>query len=495
MKALNEVDLRETLVPLEPLDLKKVHTVSDLVDAMSRCSFGARMLGEVAETLTSWTRANEKPVIIYDGMDSSLGGLLRAMVGCGWFSGVFPSDEYLRWPEGRDLPAMVVGTIPERYEAGVHERAPEAIYINQYGQARPGLVRDGSFRNVVFSDPRFIIPILERVLLERVGRRDKEPERTTVSQFIGSISDYGGLAAQVAEGAEVLRKMVTDPDCRVFLTIAGAMTVAKMGLLICDMIDDGMVHYVASTGALIAHGLVESIGLKHYKYDPAYADELLAAQKVNRVTDTLEPEENFDEVEDVVGKVLEKFSGRRPLSSCELHWAIGKYLAEHFPAERGILKSAYEKGVPVCVPAFIDSEIGNDVFVHNLKRRREKRPAIVMDMEKDTELLIRMITGAKRAGIFSIGGGVPRNNTQNVAPLIEIMKARGVGSLPMRKFFYGCRIDPTPLWYGNLSGCTYSEGGSWRKIDFNGCFSEIHADATIVWPFLLKYVQEIRSHL
>jgi deoxyhypusine synthase len=46
------------------------------------------------------------------------------------------------------------------------------------------------------------------------------------------------------------------------------------------------------------------------------------------------------------------------------------------------------------------------------------------------------------------------------------------------------------MHYGHLSGCTYSEGMSWRKMDPHGMFAEVHADATQVWPFYVKYALE-----
>jgi len=42
-------------------------------------------------------------------------------------------------------------------------------------------------------------------------------------------------------------------DSEIELTLSGAMTIAKMGKIICTMIDRGMVQAVISTGALIAH--------------------------------------------------------------------------------------------------------------------------------------------------------------------------------------------------------------------------------------------------
>ncbi len=168
-------------------------------------------------------------------------------------------------------------------------------------------------------------------------------------------------------------------------------------------------------------------------------------------------------------------------------------MAENYPNDRGVLKSAYQHGVPVFVPAFVDSELGNDIYIHNIKRRRRGKKPILMNLELDSKELIRVVTGPKRFGILSIGGGVPRNNVQNVAPLIEIINERLGPTFPNRKFSYGVRICPDKPHFGHLSGCTYSENESWRKADKNGIYAEMLADATQVWPFLVKYVMEKQS--
>jgi deoxyhypusine synthase len=211
------------------------------------------------------------------------------------------------------------------------------------------------------------------------------------------------------------------------------------------------------------------------------------------VTDTLEPETNLDSVEEVIGRVINKMNGRRTISPTELNELIGKHLATQYPRDRGILKSAYLHGVPVFIPAFVDSELGNDLYIHNIKRRRRRKPPIVIDLERDSKRLIQLVTGAQRFGIFSIGGGVPRNNVQNVAPLIEIINERLGPTFPERRFSYGIRICPDKPHFGHLSGCTYSENESWRKAARDGVYAEMLADATQVWPFLVKFVMEARS--
>jgi deoxyhypusine synthase len=468
---------------LKSLDLRKCATVGDIVDGMRSCAFGARMLGEVARTMETMIAGKKKPVLIYSGLETSaLGHLLRQFVKNRWCDRMLiPSAYASQKRSGENV--IVVGAFSERNAEAIYRKPARAIFINPFDMARPGQIRDGYFPDAVFADPRFIMPVLYRALDEWLNGK-----RTPVASLISELTAYGGVATQVARGAKALESMINDKQCLRFLTVSGAMTVGKMDLVICDMIETRMIHAISSTGALMAHGLVSSIGLKHYKYDPAYDDTALARRKLNRVTDTLEPETNLDTVEEVIGKVIVELDGARPISPTLLNRLIGKHLAEHYPADRGILKSAYLCGVPVFVPAFVDSELGNDLYIHNIKRKKRGKKPILVDLEADSRELVKLVTAANRFGIFTIGGGVPRNNVQNVSPLIEIINERLGTKLPPRRFTYGIRICPDRPHFGHLSGCTYSENESWRKAAKNGVYAEIQADATQVWPLLVKYI-------
>jgi len=473
---------------LKSLDLQACQSVGDIVEAMRYCAFGARMLGEVAATMRDMVTAGTPPLLIYDGLENSpLGGLLKKFVASGWCQRVVQPAAYARQkPRGDNV--IVVGAFSERDAEAIFKNPKRALFINPFDMARPGQVRDGFFPDAVFADPRYIMPVLYAALDEWLNGNP-----SSVTLFLSRLGATGGLAAQVARGAIALEAMVNDKSCARFLTISGAMTVGKMDLIISDMIELDLIHAISSTGALMAHGLVSSIGLKHYKYNPKYNDTELARRKLNRVTDTLEPESNLDTVEEVISKVIDKIDGKEMLSPTTLNKQIGKHLAENYPNDRGILKSAYLHNVPVFVPAFVDSELGNDIYIHNIKRRRRGKKPILMDLERDSKELIRLVTNSKRFGIFSIGGGVPRNNVQNVAPLIEIINERLGPTFPNRRFSYGVRICPDKPYFGHLSGCTYSENESWRKADKNGIYAEMLADATQVWPFLVKYIMEKKT--
>ncbi|HEX2931368.1 MAG TPA: deoxyhypusine synthase family protein [Candidatus Binatia bacterium] len=470
---------------LKSLDLNECATVGDIVNAMRYCAFGARMLGEVANTIREMVTAKEKPVIIYSGIPNEpLGLLLKKFVSNQWCREIMlPSDYARRKARGGNV--IVVGAYSERNADAIYKKPKRAIFINQFDMARPGQIRDGYFPDAVFADPRYVMPVIYAALDEWINGK-----AGSIGSLIAGLAKYGGLAQQVARGAKALEAMVSDKSCLRFLTVSGAMTVGKMDLIICDMIEHGLIQAIASTGALMAHGLVSSIGLKHYKFNPKYDDTELARRRLNRVTDTLEPETNLDTVEEVIGEVIEKIDGKESLSPVALNKLIGRHLAEHYPNDRGILKSAYLHDVPVFVPAFVDSELGNDIYIHNLKRKQRGENPILMDLEHDSAELIRLVTSTKRFGIFTIGGGVPRNNVQNVAPLIEIINERLGPTFPNRRFSYGVRICPDKPHFGHLSGCTYSENESWRKADKNGIYAEMLADATQVWPFLIKYILE-----
>ena len=131
----------------------------------------------------------------------------------------------------------------------------------------------------------------------------------SVADLVQALSHTGFGGRSVGEAADVLHAMVTRPDCFVVGTFSGAMTVAKMGLVLCDMIEQGMLQAVITTGALMAHGFVEASGRTHFKYDPTMDDRELYYRGYNRIYDTLELEQNLDDVAEIFDAHL---AGCRP---------------------------------------------------------------------------------------------------------------------------------------------------------------------------------------
>jgi deoxyhypusine synthase len=313
---------------------------------------------------------------------------------------------------------------------------------------------------------------------------------------------FGGRS--VGEACDVLEAMVKDEDCLVVATFSGAMTVAKMSMVIVRMIEAGMIDAVVSTGALMAHGLSEAVGLTHYKVNPGISDEDYFEKGYNRVYDTLEMEKNLNTIDEFVRAQLDKLDPSQPWSSEIICRHLGKALADMGDSP-GILRSAYLRGVPVYVPAFTDSEMGLDVATWMLRRAHAKaggqkdwKPFENPEAPNYNPFLdllsyAKLVRKKKRLGIFTIGGGVPRNWAQQVAPFYDIVEHRLGVELDHPRFNYGVRICPEPVHWGGLSGCTYSEGVSWGKFvspSEGGKFAEVMADATVAWPLIVRAVLE-----
>jgi len=308
----------------------------------------------------------------------------------------------------------------------------------------------------------------------------------------------------LGEAADVLTAMARDPDCLIVATFSGAMTVAKMATVVVRMIEAGLIHAIVSTGALMAHGLSEAVGLVHYKVNPSLSDEEMFEKGYNRVYDTLEMEKNLNTIDEFVRAQLDQLDPTEPWSSEMICRQLGKALAE-MGESPGILRSAYLHGVPVYVPAFTDSEMGLDVATWMLRRiHAQHGNAPDFDVWKhatppaynpflDLLSYARLVRTKKKLGIFTIGGGVPRNWAQQVAPFYDVVQHRLGVSMEHPRFSYGVRICPEPVHWGGLSGCTYSEGVSWGKFvppSEGGRFAEVYADATVAWPLLVRAVLE-----
>ena len=261
---------------------------------------------------------------------------------------------------------------------------------------------------------------------------------STFSELVEAMGRTAFSGRKLGEAYEVLLEMARDGKCEVVLTISGAMTVAKQGTIICEMIDRGLVKAVVATGALIAHGLTESIGLTHYRMDPSQRDKELYERGYNRIYDTVELESNLNQVEELVRSVLDTHEpGAAAWSSAEFCRAVGEVLARRNEG-RGILRSAWERDVPVFIPAFTDSEIGLDFSTWAMKKHLDEQavhpdaaePGSTLEAVPgfnpflDLQEYAKLAGEAARLGIFTIGGGVPRNWAQQVAPYYEIANAR-----------------------------------------------------------------------
>jgi len=317
----------------------------------------------------------------------------------------------------------------------------------------------------------------------------------STSDLLKQMKDISFSGRTLGEAADVLEEMIRDERCVVVMTLTGAMTMAGLGPLIRLAVQRGWVQCLVSTGALLGHGMVEDLGMLHYKADPNISDEEYFIYRVDRVYDTLETEANLDALEEEMRRLfgeLAEQQGGEPVGT----WELLEFLGKKLPGE-GILQDAAAAGVPIFIPAFTDSELALDLGVYHAICKQEDKPTLAYDGFRDLyrykELCEEAVGEDKTLGIFTIGGGVPRNWAQQVGPFVDVLNLRVGHKAPRIRFSHGLRICPDPVIYGHLSGCTYSEGVSWGKFlpeSEGGRYAEVLQDATVAWPILFKAMLE-----
>jgi deoxyhypusine synthase len=334
-----------------------------------------------------------------------------------------------------------------------------------------------------------------QAVADALGLERREPldilAATNCSEMLRQMSRSSFTGRTLGEAADVLEAMLRDERCKVVLTLTGAMTMAGLGKMLMDHIERGWIQCLVSTGALLGHGMIEDLGMVHYKADPNIPDEEYFTLRMDRVYDTLEPEQNLDDLEFQVRAIFDQLAAERqgqPLGTAELLKDLGRKL----PGD-GILQSAVRAGVPVIIPAFTDSELALDLGVHHLLSQRDGKPTLAYDGFRDLEqfraFCEEAVANEGKLGIFTIGGGVPRNWAQQIGPYIDALEARIGTHTPRIRYSYGVRVCPDPVHYGHLSGCTYSEGVTWGKFlpeSEGGRFAEVLLDATVGWPLLAR---------
>ena len=149
----------------------------------------------------------------------------------------------------------------------------------------------------------------------------------------------------------------------------------------------------------------------------------------------------------------------------------------------------------------------SDDYIEIQKADFPLHPLETLDLAKCATISDLTRCMAKTAfGGRALGGGVPRNWAQQVAPWLNEIRYTMVDDCDKTKRFsydpddpynkrfrYGVRICPEPDHWGGLSGCTYAEGVSWGKFEAKedgARFAEVPCDATIALPILVKAVLE-----
>ena len=308
----------------------------------------------------------------------------------------------------------------------------------------------------------------------------KTIEHVDISSFDARpiIDSYARMAFQarnLATAASIYNRMLADTECRVILTLAGSLFSAGLKNLVVDLIENNMVDAIVSTGALIVdQDFFEALGYRHYIGTPFVDDRELRSRYIDRIYDTYIDEEELQVCDITIAEIANSITPR-PYSSREFIQLMGKYLDEKgIKTDKSVIYSAYKKGVPIFVPAFSDCSAGFGLIHHQWNCKGEK---VTIDSAADFLELTKIKLEAKDTGLLMIGGGVPKNFTQDAVVATEVLGF----DKPMHK--YAIQLTVADERDGALSGSTLKEASSWGKVD-TVYEQMVFGEATVTFPLL-----------
>ncbi len=309
-------------------------------------------------------------------------------------------------------------------------------------------------------------------------------KQLNIVPLVDQMSDTAFQARNLARAASILDLMQRDKECAVILTLAGSLISAGLKQIIIDMIDNNMVDAIVSTGAnIVDQDFFEALGFRHYKGSQFMDDAILRELHIDRIYDTYIDEDDLRVCDDTTAIIANSMMPGA-YSSREFIVEMGKYIEANNLDKNSIVYKAYEKGVPIFCPAFSDCSAGFGL-VHHQWNNPEKHVSI--DSVKDFRELTKIKIENDKTGIFMIGGGVPKNFTQDIVVAAEVL-----GHEDVSMHTYAVQITVADERDGALSGSTLKEASSWGKVD-TVHEQMVFAEATIALPLIVGYAYHKRN--
>ena len=284
---------------------------------------------------------------------------------------------------------------------------------------------------------------------------------------------------------------------KMMVTVAGAMSTGELGISLAEMIRKDKVQIISCTGANLEEDLMNLVAHSHYKRVPHYRqlspkeEQDLLDNHFNRVTDTCIPEEEaFRRLQKHIFKLWndankkkERYFPHEYMYKLLLSGELKQYY-EIDPANSWMLAAA-EKNLPIIVPGWEDSTLGNIFASYCIKG--ELPPSVMRSgIEYMVELAswYRKNSGGKGVGFFQIGGGIAGDFPICVVPMMyQDLEWHDV---PLWSYF--CQISDSTTSYGSYSGAVPNEKITWGKLGVDTPRFIVESDATIVAPLMFAWI-------
>ena len=291
-------------------------------------------------------------------------------------------------------------------------------------------------------------------------------------------------AARLGEACRIYsdKMLLPEHDTTIGLTVAGALTPAGLGGCIVELMERGLIDFVISTGANLYHDLHYALNFTLHRGSPFVNDVELYEEGVIRIYDVLFPATVLLETDQYIRDFLVRWGANGPVSTAELHYALGQDLLKRQPGcqEHSVVAAAAAYGVPIYTSSPGDSSIGMNVAFHELMNDSR----LMVDPNKDVNEVCAFILAGKKNGCVILGGGSPKNfYLQGQPTLWEVY------GIPKGGNDFFIQITTDSVVWGGLSGATPAEAVSWGKVNPGVLPDTVvaYCDSTIAFPLFCEY--------
>lgn len=291
-------------------------------------------------------------------------------------------------------------------------------------------------------------------------------QKTSINQILENMTDSGGFEGRhLANGVEILKKMLNEKNCTRFISFVGALMSTGNRGIVRDMIKNKMFDCIITTCGALDHDIAKSFS-SYYEGDFRLDDQFLLKKDIHRLGNILIPNKNYgplieDKVQPILQKLYHDSKSSREFAPSEIIRYIGSHLNES-----SFLYWAFKNNIPVFVPGIVDGAVGNQIWLFNQSHKDFK-----IDILKDQTKLSEIIFDAKKTGAFMMGGGLSKHHT--------LWWNQYRGGLD-----YAVYITTASEWDGSLSGAPVAEAISWGKVTTQAKQVTVHADVSVVLPFI-----------
>jgi len=302
---------------------------------------------------------------------------------------------------------------------------------------------------------------------------DIEPTNN-VEDLISSLQLAGGFTAtKVAEGVDILEKMIHSKSAKFLSFPAALMATGTRGIL-RSLVERKIVDVVITTCGTVDHDLARTWG-KYYHGKFEMDDAKLHNLGINRLGNVLVPNESYGiAIERNVQAIMKDLwkSGNRSFSTRELLWEFGKRTDN----QKSFLYWCWKNKIPVFIPAIFDGAFGYQLWSF----WQEHKDFRIDEFKDETELSDIVFT-AKSTGALIVGGGVSKHHT--------IWWNQFRDGLD-----YAVYITTAPEWDGSLSGARMREGISWGKVKEKAAHVTIEGEASVLLPLMISALLQRLNH-